>query len=347
LSNLNAVEIYGDKRMRSKGLRSKGILIVAVALYTLSGCGGGSSGNSAGPNGNGGEPIGTIWSTMSPMPTPRLEFATAAAGGLIFVIAGRDALAAMTPKPQVATMEIYDPANDTWSAGPDLPIAVSGLMVVGLGDKIYAMGGELATALPSSALFEFDSAIQTWTQLADMPVASQLSAVAGLDGEILVSGGHNAGFQVADLYRYNLAMDTWTVGTPMSDAREGARGVGINGRYLVYGGKTATHTQDAGYRRVLQSYDPITDMWTTLEPGEPRGDFGIAVVNGLVHTFGGSNVARTLDWVRAYDPVANTWTAKTALPMELGFTRAETIGDDILVFSTDGTLMYTPANDPQ
>jgi N-acetylneuraminic acid mutarotase len=244
-------------------------------------------------------------------------------------------------------MEIYDLANDAWSPGPDLPIAVSGLMAVGLGDKIYAMGGEMATALASNALFVFDPATQIWTQLADMPLASQKSAVAGMDGEILVSGGHNAGFQVADLYRYNLATDTWTVGTPMSGAREGARGVGIDGRFLVYGGKTATHAQDAGYRRVLQGYDPITDMWTTLEPGEPRGDFGIAVVNGLVYTFGGSNVARTLNWVRAYDPVANTWTAKTDLPMELGFTQAETLGDDILVFSTDDTLLYTPANDPQ
>jgi N-acetylneuraminic acid mutarotase len=182
--------------------------------------------------------------------------------------------------------------------------------------------------------------------MADMPMASQFSAVAGMDEEILVAGGHDAGFQVANLYRYNLATDTWTVGTPMSDAREGARGIGTNGRFLVYGGKTATHAQDASYRRVLEGYDPITDMWTALESDEPRGDFGIAVVNDLVYTFGGSNVARTLNWVRAYDPVANTWTAKTALPMDFGFTQAETVGEQILVFSTDDTLRYTPANDP-
>jgi N-acetylneuraminic acid mutarotase len=280
------------------------------------------------------------------MLTPRLEFAAAAAGGLIYVIAGRDALAAITPKPQLATMDIYDPASDTWTQGPDLPIAVSGLMAVGIGDKIYAMGGEMATALPSKALFEFNPATQSWTQLANMPVAREISAVAGMDMEIFVAGGHDAGFQVADLYRYDLATDAWTVGTPMSDAREGARGIGINERFLVYGGKTGPHAQDAGYRRVLEGYDPITDMWMALEPGEPRGDFGIAVVNDLVYTFGGSNVVRTLNWVRAYDPVANTWTAKTALPMELGFTQAETIGDQILVLSTNDTLLYTPANDP-
>jgi hypothetical protein len=62
--------------------------------------------------------------------------------------------------------------------------------------------------------------------------------------------------------------------------------------------------------------------------------------------FGGSNVARTLDWVRAYDPVADTWIAKTALPKELGFTAAEVSGDEILIFSTDDTFAYVPANDP-
>ncbi len=326
-------------------MRIKGFLIVVAALHVLSACGGGSN-STATPNGNGGGPAGPIWSTLSPMPTPRLEFATASAGGLVYVIAGRDALAAITPKPQVATMDIYDSANDTWVQGPDLPVAVSALMAVGIDDKIYAMGGEMANALPSTAVFEFDPAAQTWTQLADMPMGSQMSAIASMDGEILVAGGHAAGFQVAALYRYKLAADAWTVGTPMSDEREGARGISIGGQFLVYGGKTATHPQDAGYRRILEGYDPVTGIWTALAAGDPRGDFGIAHVNGLVYTFGGSNVARTLDWVRAYDPVANTWIAKTALPMEMGFTQAEAIGDQVFVFSMDNSLAYTPANDP-
>jgi N-acetylneuraminic acid mutarotase len=326
-------------------MRSKGLLIVVVALHVLSACGGSNNGEPA-PNGNGGGSAGPIWSTLSPMPTPRLEFATAAAGGLVYVIAGRDALAAITPKPQLATMDIYDPANDTWTQGPDLPIAVSALMAVGIDDKIYVAGGETANSMPSAALFEFDPVAQTWTQLADMPIGSQMSAIASLDGEILVSGGHAAGFQVAALYRYKLAADVWAVGTPMSDEREGARGISIDGQFLVYGGKTATHPQDASYRRILEGYDPITDTWTALAPGDPRGDFGIAAVNGLVYMFGGSNVARTLDWVRAYDPVLNTWIAKTALPMEMGFTQAETIGDQVIVFSMDNSLAYTPSNDP-
>ncbi len=327
-------------------MRSKGLLIVVAALHVLSACGGGSNNADPAPNGNGGGPAGPIWSTLSPMPTPRLEFATAAASGLVYVIAGRDALAAITPKPQLATMDIYDPANDTWTQGPDLPIAVSALMAIGINDKIYVMGGETANAGPSTALFEFDPVTQAWIQLADMPMASHKSAIAGMDGEILVSGGHGGGFQVAALYRYNLATETWSVGTPMSESREGVRGVGMDGQFLVYGGKTATHPQDASYRRILEGYDPITDMWTALAPGDPRGDFGIAVVNGLVYMFGGSNVARTLDWVRAYDPVTNTWTAKTALPMAMGFTQAETIGDQVIVFSMDNSLAYTPSNDP-
>ncbi|MGI9200456.1 MAG: Kelch repeat-containing protein [Woeseiaceae bacterium] len=327
-------------------MKSKGILVVLGVLACLFGCGGSGNGGITQQGGAGGPAAGAIWQALTPMPTARLEFATASAEGLIYVIGGRDSAVPVTPKPLLATVDVYDRASDTWSSAPDLPIALAGLMAVGVDDKIYVMGGEQTDAMVSKALFEFDPATQIWRQLADLPLASHFSAHAAVAGQIFVAGGANAGFQVADLYRYDLATDTWTVGAPMGNPREGARGVNMNGQFLVHGGKTATHAQDAGYRRVLESYEPITDIWTSVEPGEPRGDFGIAAFDGLAFMFGGSNVARTLDWVHAYDPVADTWITKTALPKELGFTAAEVSGDEILVFSAEDTFSYRPANDP-
>jgi N-acetylneuraminic acid mutarotase len=328
-------------------MKNQGRLVLAAALLVLQACGGSGNGNNPPPDGDGGDgPTGPVWSTMTPMPTPRLEFATASAGGLVYVIGGRDALASITPKPQVATMEVYDPATDTWSTGPDLPIAASGMMAVGAGSKIYALGGDVLNTFASNALYEFDPATQTWLQLADMPESRYFSAAAQVNGQVLVAGGRSGGFEVASLYRYDIAADTWTVGTPMSEVRAGAKGTGVDGQFLVYGGETATYPLDAGYRRLLESYDPVMDLWTTLDPGEPRRDFGAAVVNGIVYTFGGNNVARSLDMVRSYDTQANAWDVKTALPAALSFVQAEVAGDEILVFSTQDTLLYSPANDP-
>jgi hypothetical protein len=66
-----------------------------------------------------------------------------------------------------------------------------------------------------------------------------------------------------------------------------------------------------------------------------------------MYAFGGNNVARSLDWVNAYDNAVDQWRTKTSMPSSLGFVRAETIGDKIYIFDTNITLEYTPSNDIQ
>jgi N-acetylneuraminic acid mutarotase len=284
------------------------------------------------------------WITKSPMPTRRLEFSSATVNGLIYVIGGRDATAPITPMPVVSTVEVYDPATDSWSTGPSLPVPLADQMTIAFNGKIYAIGGK-DQFLPTNVVQEFDPATQKWTIRTNMPDERASSAISVNNGLIYISGGEGPGVQLNSLLWYDPVADSWNAGSPMTQSRGGVRGATIGGQILVYGGYSTTHILDAGYLKSVESYDPVMDTWSGKADGNPRRDFGVAVINNLMYVFGGNNVARALDWVNVYDSVTNQWAPKSSMPSSLGFVRAETIGNKIYIFDTNTTLEYTPSND--
>jgi N-acetylneuraminic acid mutarotase len=142
--------------------------------------------------------------------------------------------------------------------------------------------------------------------------------------------------------RYDVANTLWSAGAPMNPAREGAVAAVIDGTLYVYGGRLTTHPQDAGYRRVIEAYDPVLDVWVARASGEPRRHVGAAAMNGVLYTFGGNNVARALDTVQLYDSVTDNWSGDKPLPLALAYARAEVVGDRIYIFGTNETFEYAP-----
>jgi N-acetylneuraminic acid mutarotase len=280
------------------------------------------------------------------MPTSRLEFSSATINGLIYIIGGRDATAPVTPKPVVSTVEVYDPSTDTWTSGPSLLVALASQMTITANGKIYAIGGE-DQFLESDVVQEYDPVSGNWTLKANMPDQRASAAISVNNNMIYISGGEGPGVQLNSLLLYNPSTDTWGAGSPMTQSREGPGGAMIDGQILVYGGYNTGYIPDAGYLKSLESYDPVMDVWSFRADGDPRRDFGVAVYKNIMYAFGGNNVARSLDWVSAYDNAVDQWRTKTSMPSSLGFVRAETIGDKIYIFDTDITLEYTPSNDIQ
>jgi N-acetylneuraminic acid mutarotase len=286
------------------------------------------------------------WKAKSPMPTPRLGFSSATINGLIYIIGGRDATAPITPKPVVSTVEIYDPATDTWSTGPSLLIKLANQMTITASGKIYAIGGE-GESLESDAVQEFDPVSKSWALKNNMPDQRASAAVSVNNGFIYISGGRGPGVQLNSLIWYDPVKDVWSAGSPLTQSREGPGGVAIDDQILVYGGYNSTYIPDAGYLKSLESYNTAMDTWSPRADGNPRRDFGVAVYNNLMYAFGGNNVVRLLDWVNAYDNAIDKWLPKTPMPTSLNFVRAETVGDKIYVFDTNNTLEYNPSNDIQ
>jgi N-acetylneuraminic acid mutarotase len=286
------------------------------------------------------------WTTKIPMPTPRLEFSSAVVNGKIYIIGGRDANDPNTPKQVVSTVEIYDPATDSWATGPSLPTALANQMTIAVNGKIYAIGGnEQFTSDTKDVVQELDPMTPQWTLKTPMPNPIASAAVTVNNGLIYIAGGEGPGVIYNSLHWYDPVTDMWSAGSPMSQVRTGPGGATIDSKILVYGGYNSTYIPDAGYLKSVESYDPVMDSWSARADGNPRRDFGIAVHDNLMYVFGGNNSSPSLDWVNAYDNATNQWTAKTAMPSSLGFVRAETVGDKIYIFDTNSTLEYTPAND--
>ncbi len=83
------------------------------------------------------------------MPTAKYRLALVTVNGKIYAIGGEAAGPPLKVKgkiyatigPAVSTVEVYDPATNTWSAAAPMPTARSSLTAATVKGKIYAIGG--------------------------------------------------------------------------------------------------------------------------------------------------------------------------------------------------------------
>lgn len=135
------------------------------------------------------DPATNAWdSTAAPLPTPREHLAAVADDHRLYVIGGRWAQVG-----NLATVEVYDPAQDTWSRLPDMPTRRGGLTAALAEGRIYVFGGE---SLQSARTFDenevLDPMTGRWKPAADLPTPRHGVASATFGCRIAVIGGARA-----------------------------------------------------------------------------------------------------------------------------------------------------------
>ena len=128
------------------------------------------------------------WSVASPMPTPRMDVVAAAHGGKIYVVGGYNPFLC-PPFGTCHTLEIYDPAHDTWSTGAPMPTARGSLAVGTKGNNLYAIAGVTTFFSLSSFNEEYNIAKNTWTSRPLKPTATAETHGVNHGGRIYVIGG--------------------------------------------------------------------------------------------------------------------------------------------------------------
>ncbi|HWC74581.1 MAG TPA: kelch repeat-containing protein, partial [Gemmatimonadales bacterium] len=93
----------------------------------------------------------------------------------------------------LSTVEVYDPATDTWTTDTPLPSGRYGATAAAINGKIYVAGGSDANGTMAATLFEFDPATHAWTTKQPMPTNRYLTAGAVLNGSLYVVGGYSDG----------------------------------------------------------------------------------------------------------------------------------------------------------
>ncbi|MCT7657441.1 serine/threonine-protein kinase [Mycobacterium deserti] len=125
---------------------------------------------------------GTAWKLGAPIPTPRRMLGAASDGKLVYVVGGSNGTS------DLATVETYDPAADTWAALPELPGRRSDFGVAYTDGRLVVVGGISAGAVLKSVV-SLDLATQSWNGLPDLTVARHGMALAGVGRTVYAIGG--------------------------------------------------------------------------------------------------------------------------------------------------------------
>ena len=173
------------------------------------------------------------WTRLSPMRHARGALALVAAGDRLFALGGLAAGA------EVAVVEAYEPATNSWSDVTTLPQPRDHGAGFAISGAVCLAGGRF----PTSARVDcYDPRLDSWSRLSDLPEPTSGAGAAVLGSEIVVAGGENAAESRLVDRVFRLQGGTWS-GEPMLIARHGVQLASFGGRAWACGGATA-----AGYR---------------------------------------------------------------------------------------------------
>jgi N-acetylneuraminic acid mutarotase len=201
----------------------------------------------------------------------------------VVAVAAATAVGALTTQP---VLRAQDPTL-RWVKASPFPVPEEELYGVSVNSKMYVIGGYGATGQPAPAMvWEYDPGPDKWTRKKNLPVAVHHQAQTVMNGKIYFFGGcqrpangpgANGWAPVDNAWEYDPAADTYKALAPMPGKRCSAIAESVGGRIYVIGGVT--------------TMDNTTDV-----------------------AFNGQGPARVLGVNQVYDPAANTWTTKSAMP---------------------------------
>lgn len=206
------------------------------------------------------DPAGDSWKALAAMPTARTAAAAAAFGGKIYVFGGASvhpgqpivSLGPTVPHRSLDTVEVYDPATNTWEARGPAPTARNHAAIGVVGNKIYIIGGRVGSAVVvtssnTNVVEIYDPTNDTWGAAGlRMPTSRSGMGWATLNGKIYIAGGQVYDRHVFAVIRavevYDPATNSWSSLPTLLTARHGVSMAAIGNRLYVIGG----HIQAAG-----------------------------------------------------------------------------------------------------
>jgi N-acetylneuraminic acid mutarotase len=137
------------------------------------------------------DPAMDSWTVLSNLPTQRNHLAAGALNGKVYVVGGR--FGGGVGSEMTDTVEVYDPASDTWSLAAPLPSRRAGINGIAARGCLYVFGGEGNDAHPSGVFSQnevYDPRTDTWHSLEPIPIPVHgVTGAAYIDGWIHLPGG--------------------------------------------------------------------------------------------------------------------------------------------------------------
>ena len=212
------------------------------------------------------------WTTAASAPIEFNHFQAIEYQGLIWVIGAFSDNGFPNESP-AEHIYIYDPANDVWNQGPEIPIdrrrGSAGL--VEYQGKFYVVGGNTIGHNGGYVPWfdVYDPQTGSWTALQDAPNARDHFHATVANNKLYAAGGRLSGGAggtfaptIAQVDVYDFAAGTWSSLPSSGDLptpRAGTSTVTFQGNVVVIGGEG-----DGQAYRTVEQLDPNTNLWTEI-----------------------------------------------------------------------------------
>lgn len=297
-------------------------------------------------------PTQLSWSStgISPSPIGRVEALTALGPDKRLYVFGGYINKSFNPTKR---SDVYDPVSNKWSQIADMPKALTHVGVVAYGRNIYFAGGYEGKT-PGAATYggqvfatkyvwkyNIDSNSWDTTSLPPLPEARGSGAIEILNKQLHFFGGADTNRKDKGEH-WILSLEggkTWVKSASLPNARTHLGRASIGGKIYAVGGQ-----HDVDSKLVTQNsvhvWDPAKpSVWTAVR-SLPRARSHISsstfIWNNRIIVVGGEIAhSKAISDVTAYDPLSNSWTEYTPLPLPKVSGVARQINNQIF-FTTGG-----------
>lgn len=214
------------------------------------------------------------------------------------------------------SVEIYDPAAQTWTPAAPMATARAYHTATTMNDgRVLVVGGVGRDGAALATAEAYDPVADSWTAVPAYQVAAERHrAVLLADGRVLVAGGRSGATYRTQAAIFSPGPDTWSANVPMAAAR--ARfGVALlaDGRVLAAGGETT----GGGAIASAELLNPAVPSWSAAAPmPSSRKALGLAGVGAPVTTViavGDDRGGPRIGTRTVYNVAGNAWGADTAI----------------------------------
>jgi N-acetylneuraminic acid mutarotase len=287
------------------------------------------------------------WTTGAASPLGRNEALGAEVNGKLYVFGGYAGDPNNTPTRRA---DVYNPTNNAWSRISDLPVGISHAGVTEDGQNIYYAGGYPARTgggqlFATKTMWSYNTTTDTYTSMPALPQARGGGALVLLGRNLHFFGGSDSSRLDSNSHWY-LSLDNlqqgWTTAAPLPKAVNHLGSAVLGGKIYAVGGQTGQN-ESAIAQNSVYVWNPETNTWTAVKSlPTTRSHIAAAtfVMGSRIIVAGGEPVpGSTTKKVTAFEPLSNSWTELSPLPLAQKSGVAKAIGN--LIIYTTGSRTTT------
>jgi len=210
------------------------------------------------------------------------------------------------------------------------------------GDRAYIFGGASGPGAYNTT-YAYDPASDSYASGTNLPANRRWLEAVTVESEIFVVGGSPDPSASDQAWSYSPASDSFTSIASMNTARSNFALAEVNEDLYAFGGESN------GLRRnSAEMYDASADSWSSIS-NLPSNRYlkyvGAVSHGGYVYLFGGNGGATSTSGtnyaqVYRYDPVADSYSTMTSMPVAAGAPLCIPDGDSVLVVIGDTVYRY-------